>query len=210
MYDSEVPQTTALSYSEHAIVLNSFSKYYSRPGWRLGWMVVPDYLAEPITHLAHNLYICPPAASQIGALAALDCRGELDDHVARYRRNRDLLLHHQMPRLGFDRFTATRRLLSLLPRAAPSRRQRPVRDRDVGELRGTHHPRVGVFPPRRRSLPALFLRRCDGRHRGGSRSDRKLARPVLALNALLGALSDSNRRQTPALSPPKPRSARNR
>jgi len=105
VYDSEVRQATALQYSEHAIVLNSFSKYYSMPGWRLGWMVVPDYLVEPITHLAHNLYICPPAASQIAALAALDCRDELDGHVARYRRNRDLLLR-EMPRLGFDRFTA--------------------------------------------------------------------------------------------------------
>ena len=105
VFDSDVPQTTALAHSQHAIVINSFSKYYSMPGWRLGWMVVPDYLVEPITNLAHNLYICPPAASQIGALAALDCRDELDQHVVRYKRNRDLLIK-EMPSLGFDRFTA--------------------------------------------------------------------------------------------------------
>ena len=105
IFDEDVPQATAISYSDDAIVVNSFSKYYSMPGWRLGWMVVPEYLAEPITHLAHNLYICPSAPSQFGAIEALDCREELDKHVVRYARNRDILLR-EMPRLGFDRFTA--------------------------------------------------------------------------------------------------------
>ena len=105
VFDQEVPQTTALAYSDQAIVINSFSKYYSMPGWRLGWMVVPENLAEPLTNLAHNLYICAPTPSQFGALEALDCGDELDKHVARYKRNRDILLG-EMPRLGFDRFTA--------------------------------------------------------------------------------------------------------
>ena len=74
---------TALTYSDEAIVINSFSKYYSMPGWRLGWMVVPEYMVEPIAHLAHNLYISPPAPSQYAALAAMDCREELDEHVVR-------------------------------------------------------------------------------------------------------------------------------
>ena len=64
VYDDEVPQNTMLTHSDTAIVINSFSKYYSMPGWRLGWMVVPDYLVEPLTHLAHNLYISPSAPSQ--------------------------------------------------------------------------------------------------------------------------------------------------
>lgn len=104
VYDDEIPQTTAASVSKEAIVINSFSKYYSMAGWRLGWMVVPDYLAVPITNLAHNLYLAPPAPSQIAALPALDARKELDGHVVRYRRNRDIFLD-RLPKLGFDRFT---------------------------------------------------------------------------------------------------------
>ncbi len=105
VYDDEVPQTTALSVTDDVIVINSFSKYYSMPGWRLGWMVVPETMVEPITNLAHNLYISPSAPSQVGALAALDCRDELDQHVVRYKRNRDLLVR-ELPKIGFDKFTA--------------------------------------------------------------------------------------------------------
>ena len=74
-------------------------------GWRLGWMVVPDYLADPIANLAQNLYLCASAPSQIGALHAIDCRDELDGHVKRYRRNREILLD-RLPAMGFDRFCA--------------------------------------------------------------------------------------------------------
>lgn len=105
VFDDEVPEATSASFSDEAIVINSFSKYYSMAGWRLGWMVLPDYLVEPISNLAHNLYLCPPAPAQIGALHALDCRDELDLHVERYRRNRDLMLE-RLPDMGFDRFTA--------------------------------------------------------------------------------------------------------
>jgi aspartate/methionine/tyrosine aminotransferase len=104
VFDEATPQATACSYSDETIVVNSFSKYYSMAGWRLGWMVVPEYLSESIANLAHNLYLCPPAPSQIGALHAIDCRDELDHHVVRYRRNRDILLS-RLPALGFDRFT---------------------------------------------------------------------------------------------------------
>ncbi len=105
IYGDKTQQRTALSYAPHAVVMNSFSKYYSMPGWRLGWMVAPENLVEPIANLAHNLYIAPPAPAQYAALAALDCTDELDGHVARYRRNRDIMLR-EMPKAGFDRFTA--------------------------------------------------------------------------------------------------------
>ena len=105
VFDDETPQSTACTFSDEAIVVNSFSKYYSMAGWRLGWMVVPDYLRRPIADLAHNLYLCPPTPAQVGALHALDCRDELDQHVIRYRRNRDLILD-RLPPLGFDRFTS--------------------------------------------------------------------------------------------------------
>jgi aspartate/methionine/tyrosine aminotransferase len=74
-----------------AIVVNSFSKYYSMTGWRLGWMLVPPDLARAVECLAQNFYISPPSLSQLAALPVFDCRAELDAHVARYRRNRDRL-----------------------------------------------------------------------------------------------------------------------
>ena len=92
----------AAAYSETAIVINSFSKYFSMTGWRLGWMVVPEDLLRPIESLAQNLFISPPTLSQRAALATFDCYDELDANVARYARNRDLLLE-ALPKAGFDR-----------------------------------------------------------------------------------------------------------
>ncbi|NNC81853.1 MAG: aminotransferase class I/II-fold pyridoxal phosphate-dependent enzyme [Acidimicrobiales bacterium] len=91
--------TTAASYSDSAIVINSFSKYFSMTGWRIGWAVLPEPLAEPFDRLAQNLVICPPALSQHMALAALNCRDELDGHVSRYTTNRQILLDG-LPRAG--------------------------------------------------------------------------------------------------------------
>ncbi|HZU88677.1 MAG TPA: aminotransferase class I/II-fold pyridoxal phosphate-dependent enzyme [Stellaceae bacterium] len=88
----ERPAATARAFDNAAIVVNSFSKYYSMTGWRLGWMLMPPELSRPIECLAQNLYISPPALSQLAAVAVFDCRAELDRHVARYRDNRDLLL----------------------------------------------------------------------------------------------------------------------
>ena len=82
---------TARTYGREVVVVNSFSKYYSMTGWRLGWMLVPPDLIRSVECLAQNFYISPPALSQIAALPVFGCRGELDGHVARYRTNRDLL-----------------------------------------------------------------------------------------------------------------------
>ena len=95
-------EATALATSQSAIVVNSFSKYFSMTGWRLGWMVVPPGLLRAVECLAQNFFISPPALSQHAALAAFDCREELDRNVARYRENRDLLLA-ELPNAGFDR-----------------------------------------------------------------------------------------------------------
>jgi len=94
--------TTALALGEDAIVINSFSKYYSMTGWRIGWMIVPTALLRPIECLAQNLFISPPTLPQIAASAAFDCRDELEANVRRYAENRALLLA-QLPRAGFDR-----------------------------------------------------------------------------------------------------------
>lgn len=93
---------TALQTSGSAIIVNSFSKYYSMTGWRLGWLVLPEDLLRPVECLAQNLYISPPTLSQYAAVAAFDCGEELDRNVARYARNRSLLLE-ALPRAGFDR-----------------------------------------------------------------------------------------------------------
>ncbi len=95
---------TAAACSDSAIVINSFSKYFSMTGWRLGWMVVPPDMLRPIECLAQNLFISAPALSQLAAIAAFDCRDELDGHVRRYRANRDLLLAG-LPGAGLDRLT---------------------------------------------------------------------------------------------------------
>jgi aspartate/methionine/tyrosine aminotransferase len=83
-----------------AIVVNSFSKYYAMTGWRLGWLVLPDDMIRAVECLAQNLFIAPPSVSQHAALAAFECREELDGNVARYARNRDILLN-DLPAAGF-------------------------------------------------------------------------------------------------------------
>lgn len=92
--------TTAAGLSPHALVINSFSKYFSMTGWRLGWMVVPEDLMGAVERLAQNLFISPPTLSQHAAVAAFDCHEELQANVARYGRNRALLLE-ELPKAGF-------------------------------------------------------------------------------------------------------------
>jgi len=93
---------TVLAVDQQSLVINSFSKYFSMTGWRLGWMVVPDDLRRSVECLAQNLFISPPALSQRAAVAAFDAYDELDANVARYASNRALLLN-ELPRAGFDR-----------------------------------------------------------------------------------------------------------
>ena len=98
----EASATTALSVCDNAIVINSFSKYFSMTGWRVGWMVVPDRLVRPLEKLNQNLFICAPAISQVAALGAFDGLEELEKNKAVYARNRQCLLD-VLPRCGFDR-----------------------------------------------------------------------------------------------------------
>ena len=98
----EAPSTAASSPG--AIVVNSFSKYFSMTGWRVGWMVLPDDLVRPVECLAQNLFISAPHVSQIAAEASFGCHAELAGNVAAYRRNRDHLLA-ALPRAGFGRLS---------------------------------------------------------------------------------------------------------
>ncbi|MFN6999683.1 MAG: pyridoxal phosphate-dependent aminotransferase [Elioraea tepidiphila] len=95
------PATTAAAIPG-AVVINSFSKYWSMTGWRVGWMVLPEDLARPVERLAQNLFISAPGVSQVAALAAFDADAELRGHVARYAANRALLLD-ALPKAGIDR-----------------------------------------------------------------------------------------------------------
>jgi aspartate/methionine/tyrosine aminotransferase len=97
----DAPAETALQHSAAAIVVNSFSKYFSMTGWRIGWLVVPEALTRTVERLAQNLYISPPAISQIAALGAFDGLDELEEIKSRYARNRAMLLE-ELPRAGFD------------------------------------------------------------------------------------------------------------
>lgn len=86
------PEVTARAYSDQSVIVQSFSKYQSMTGWRVGWLVLPPDLVSPVERLAQNLFISPPAVSQHAALAALDADEELAGHVEMYRANRNLLL----------------------------------------------------------------------------------------------------------------------
>ncbi|MFN4158448.1 MAG: pyridoxal phosphate-dependent aminotransferase [Gemmobacter sp.] len=93
---------SALEITDDAYVINSFSKYFSMTGWRVGWMVVPEGHVRSIERLAQNMFICPPHASQVAALAALDAVAELEANRAVYATNRRLMLEG-LPGAGFAR-----------------------------------------------------------------------------------------------------------
>ena len=95
----DAPADTALQHWDEAIVVNSFSKYFSMTGWRIGWLVVPEALVRPLERLAQNLYISPPAISQHAALGAFDAIDELEAIKAVYAENRALLLN-ELPDAG--------------------------------------------------------------------------------------------------------------
>ena len=94
-------EATALQFSDKAIVVNSFSKYYCMTGWRVGWMVVPDPLLRAVERIAQNLYISAPDISQRAAIAAFDATAELEVIKAGYAANRRLLLE-RLPAIGFE------------------------------------------------------------------------------------------------------------
>ena len=85
------PETTAVAVNPDAIVINSFSKYFSMTGWRVGWLVMPEDMMRPLERLQGNMTICTPAVSQIAALGALQASEELDALKEGYRRNRTVL-----------------------------------------------------------------------------------------------------------------------
>ena len=98
----EAKAVSALEISDDVYVINSFSKYFSMTGWRVGWMVVPETHVRVVERLAQNMFICAPHVSQVAALAALQCHEELQANMDVYRANRALMLKG-LPEAGFDR-----------------------------------------------------------------------------------------------------------
>ena len=184
------PAARVLDVHPDAVVVNSFSKYWSMTGWRVGWIVVPDSLVDTVERLQQNLYICAPHVSQVAALAALDATEELDGHVARYRQNRTIVIDglaaagitdiapadgafyvyahvpHLTTALGIDSLELTRRWLHEVGR------RRHVRHR----LRSRSRPRVRP----------LLLRRRRCRHGRGVRPPRTVAPMTPASGGLSG------------------------
>jgi aspartate/methionine/tyrosine aminotransferase len=100
----ETQLASATQFSDSAVVVNSFSKYFSMTGWRIGWLVLPPDLARPVECLAQNFFISAPYIAQIAAEAAFDCTRELQANVASYRRSRDHLLA-ALPAAGFTQLS---------------------------------------------------------------------------------------------------------
>ena len=95
--------TTALEITDKCYVINSFSKYFSMTGWRLGWVVVPKNHIRQFERLAQNMFICAPHISQIAALGALDAYDELNLNLKTYETNRTMLIE-ELPKLGLKNF----------------------------------------------------------------------------------------------------------
>jgi aspartate/methionine/tyrosine aminotransferase len=101
--DYAFPAETALKLSDHAVVINSFSKYFCMTGWRVGWMVVPPPLVRTVERLQQNLSISVPTLSQVAAEAAFAGRSEMEEVRHGYEENRRILLDG-LPSVGLDRF----------------------------------------------------------------------------------------------------------
>ena len=93
---------SVLEVAPQALVVNSFSKYFSMAGWRLGWLVVPESGIDAARARMGNLFLTPPSLAQHAGLVAMDCTAELETYVATYTRNRELLLA-ALPALGLAR-----------------------------------------------------------------------------------------------------------
>jgi aspartate/methionine/tyrosine aminotransferase len=100
-----VAESSAAAFSESAVIVNSFSKYWCMTGWRIGWLVLPEDLVRPVECLAQNMFISAPHVAQVAARAAMDCVVELEAKKAAYARSRARLLEG-LPRAGFDRIAA--------------------------------------------------------------------------------------------------------
>ncbi len=99
----DAKEETALKFSDDAVIINSFSKFFCMTGWRVGWMVVPERLIRPVERLQQNFSISVPYLSQVAAEAAFDGTVEMEDVKAGYARNRAILMEG-LPKIGLGAF----------------------------------------------------------------------------------------------------------
>lgn len=88
----EKKAVTALEITDDCYVINSFSKYFSMTGWRIGWIIVPENHIRQIESIVQNMFICAPHVSQVAAIAAMDAKDELEYNMSVYRENRSLMI----------------------------------------------------------------------------------------------------------------------
>ena len=88
----EKKAVTALEITDDCYVINSFSKYFSMTGWRIGWIIVPENHIRQIESIVQNMFICAPHVSQVAAIAAMDAKDELESNMSVYRENRSLMI----------------------------------------------------------------------------------------------------------------------
>ena len=99
----EKKAVSALEVTDECYVINSFSKFFSMTGWRVGWMVVPQDHIRIVERLAQNLFICSPHISQVAALEAMSCEDELSQNLNIYRKNRQIIMDG-LQQIGFENF----------------------------------------------------------------------------------------------------------
>jgi aspartate/methionine/tyrosine aminotransferase len=96
------PTPSMLQFAPDALVINSFSKYWSMAGWRLGWLLVPEADIAVARAYIGNMFLTPPSLSQHAGLVAMDAVDELEGHIQTYARNRALMLE-ALPALGLKK-----------------------------------------------------------------------------------------------------------
>ena len=176
-YPGAPEPSCAWATSREAIVVNSFSKYFSMTGWRLGWLLLPPRLLRAADCLAGNFTVCPPALPQVAALAAFDAESyaEADGHVARYQVNRDLLLDG-LTRLGITRLAPADGAFYVYADVAHlTARLDGPRVPAAGRRRARRRPGPGLRPGRGPPVHPALLRGLGRRGAGGARAVGALA-----------------------------------
>ena len=101
-YDLELK--SCLNFGDETIIINSFSKYFCMPGWRLGWVIVPKSLTKNLLKLSQNIFISSGNIAQFAAIKAFECIDNFDNVVKSYKENRDksLKILEKMPFLEYS------------------------------------------------------------------------------------------------------------
>ena len=175
--DYAFPAVSAAELSPHAVVINSFSKYFCMTGWRVGWMVVPDALVRPIERLHQNLAISVPTLSQIAAAAAFEGREEMEAVKRGYQLNREILING-LPQAGLTEFLPADGAFYLYADVSKfTSDSAEFAQRMLAEARVAATPGVDFDPVRGRSFIRFsYARSADDMHEAVARIGRWLGR----------------------------------